>query len=138
IVCIGISVLAVFAWAKTKDPNIFFVTLLVWLVTIATQYENTRYRIFWKDGVIKQVSMNKFVTTISCPEITLVVHERSDLQNRLRMQRPLDRIAIYAGQGAQERQIDVSLRHFTSDDIRKLMHAIHEQRPDLTIPRNWA
>ena len=138
IVCIGISVLGVFAWAKTRDPNIFLVTLLVWLVTIATQYENTRYRIFWKDGVITQVSVNKFLTTISCPEITRIVQERSDLQNRLRMQRPLDRIAIYAGQGTKERHIDVSLRHFVSDDIRRLMHAIHEQRPDLAIPRNWA
>jgi hypothetical protein len=100
-------------------------------------YPDTRYRIFWKDGVIRQVSVSKFVTTISCPEITRIVQERSDLQSRMRMQRPLGRIAIYAGQGAQEKHIDVSLRHFTSDDIRELMRAIHERRPDLTIPRNW-
>jgi hypothetical protein len=137
IVCTGISVLSVFAWAKSKDPGIFLVILFLWLVSFATQYENTRYRIFWKDGVIKQISANKFVTTINCPEITRIVQERSDLQSRLRMQRPLDRIAIYAGQCAQERHIDVSLRHFTSDDIRKLMRAIHERRPDLMIPRNW-
>jgi hypothetical protein len=126
-----------FAWEKSKDQSIFLVILLLWLVAFATQYENTHYRIFWKDGVIRQVSVNKFVTTISCPEITRIVQERSDLQSRMRMQRPLDRIAIYAGQGAQEKHIDVSLRHFTSDDIRKLMRAIHERRPDLSIPRNW-
>jgi hypothetical protein len=106
----------------------------VWLITLATQYENTRYRIFWKDGIIKQVSANKFVTTISCAEITRIVQERSDLQSRMRMRRPLDRIAIHAGQGAQEKHIDVSLRHFTSEDVRKLMRAIHERRPGLTIP----
>jgi len=69
-VCIGISVLEVCAWIKSKDPGVFLVTLLVWLITLATQYENTRYRIFWEDGVIKQISANKFVTTISCSEIT--------------------------------------------------------------------
>jgi hypothetical protein len=58
---IGIFLLGVLAWVKSKDPGVFLVTLLVWLTTLATQYENTRYRIFWKDGVIRQVSVNKWL-----------------------------------------------------------------------------
>jgi len=30
--------------------------------------------------------------------------------------------------------IDVSLKHFVAADITKLMAAIHNQRPDLSLP----
>ena len=76
---IGIFLLGVLAWVKSKDPGVFLVTLLVWLITLATQYENTRYRIFRKDGVIRQASVSKFVTTINCAEITRIAQARSDL-----------------------------------------------------------
>ena len=138
IICTGLFLLGLFDLIRIKDPSPMYASLAVALFVIVMMYPDTRYRIFWKDGVIRQVSVNKFVTTISCAKITCIAQERSDLQRRMRMQRPLDRIAIYAGQGAQEKHIDVSLRHFTSDDIRKLMRAIHERLPDLTIPRHWA
>jgi len=103
----------------------------------AASYGDTRYRIFWNDGEVKQISANKYVTTIRISEITHIGQERSDLGTRLALRRPADRIAIYASQGAAERHIDVSLRHFVTDDIRKLLRAIHDRRSDLTIPNGW-
>jgi hypothetical protein len=51
--------------------------------------------------------------------------------------RPFRRIAVYAQHGSSTKFIDVSLKHFAADDIRKLMRVIHEQRPDLVLPKNW-
>jgi hypothetical protein len=137
ILCPGISALGLLAWYKTHDSGIFLASLLVWVFTAATLYGDTRYRIFWHNGEIKQISSDKFVTVINTSEITSVGQEKSDLQARLSLRRPLDRIAIYAGHGADKRQIDVSLRHFVNADIRKLMQLIHERRPDLSLPQNW-
>jgi hypothetical protein len=53
------------------------------------------------------------------------------------MRGPADRIAIYAGHGSEEKHIDVSLRHFVTSDIRQLLRAIHDKRPDLTLPKGW-
>ena len=39
--------------------------------------------------------------------------------------------------GRDNQFIDVSLKHFVNEDIRKLMHLIHERRPDLSLPKNW-
>jgi hypothetical protein len=53
------------------------------------------------------------------------------------MRRPSRRIAIYANAAEGHKWIDVSLKHFADDDIRRLMRAIREYRPDLSIPKNW-
>jgi hypothetical protein len=47
------------------------------------------------------------------------------------------RIAIYGDGSNGHKWIDVSLKHFAAEDIRRLMRAIHEQRPDLSMPKNW-
>jgi len=45
---------------------------------------------------------------------------------------------IYTGNPQGESKfIDVSLKHFAADDIRKLMRAIHQERPDLVLPKHW-
>jgi hypothetical protein len=138
IVCIGVSLLGIFDWYKLNDLSFLIASLFLWVIVIATQYGNTRYRILWNDGEIKQISVNNIVTIISCSDISRIAQEKSSVESRISVRRPADRIAIYAGRGSEEKYIDVSLRHFTSDDIRKLMRAIHAKRPDLAIPRHWA
>jgi hypothetical protein len=137
VICIGLICLGIFDWLKIHDPGAFEVALLVSAGFLAASYGDTRYRIFWRDGEIKQISANKYVTTIRASEITRIGQERSDLRARLAVRRPADRIAIYAGHGSEERHIDVSLRHFVASDIRQLLHAIHDKRPDLTLPKGW-
>ncbi|MBS0193978.1 MAG: hypothetical protein JSR34_07005 [Proteobacteria bacterium] len=50
--------------------------------------------------------------------------------------RPLRRIVI-TPKGDKEGYVDVSLKHFAVDDIRTLMRRIHEQRPELVLPKGW-
>jgi len=137
VVCTGIALLGLFDWAKTRDPGIFEASLLVTAFVAATLYGDTRYRIFWHDGEIEQISANKYVTTIPVSEITRIGQEKSDLRTRLSLRRPADRIAIYAEGAGETKHIDVSLRHFVAADIRRLMRVIHERRPELAVPKNW-
>jgi hypothetical protein len=52
--------------------------------------------------------------------------------------RPFRRIAIYAGDPrGTGKFIDVSLKHFAADDVRKLMRIVHDRRSDLILPKNW-
>jgi hypothetical protein len=71
----------------------------------------------------------------SCDVLTMsaVCSKRRDVSLR----RPFRRLAIYSEHGSSIKFIDVSLKHFAADDVRKLMRVIHEQRPDLVLPKNW-
>jgi len=53
------------------------------------------------------------------------------------MRRPFRRITIYAEGAEITKFIDVSLKHFVAEDIRKLMRKIHDNRPDLSLPKKW-
>jgi hypothetical protein len=137
VVCSGLTLLSAFTAIRTHDWSPLLIAAAAWLIVILTQYGNTRYRIYWRDGEIKQISVNNYITIIPTAEITCIGQERSDLQTRLQMRRPADRITIYADHGDEERRIDVSLRHFVASDIRRLLRAIHDKRPDLTVPKKW-
>ncbi len=69
--------------------------------------------------------------------IKWIEQETSDLQTLLSMSRPFRRITIYGNTHEGMKVIDVSLKHFNLDDVRKLMKVIHDHRPDLPMPQNW-
>jgi hypothetical protein len=135
--CIALVSLGILVWFKRHDLSVFEAAIIVSLGFVATSYGDTRYQVFWRDGEIKQISANKDITIIKALEITSVGQEKSNLQERLSLRRPLDRIAVYAGHGSEEKHIDVSIRHFVNEDVRKLMQLIHKTRPDLDVPKNW-
>jgi hypothetical protein len=104
--------------------------VLVWI--------GTCYRIFWRDGAILQKASGGPDVSIRPDEITSVEQETSDVGTALAMRRPFRRIVIYAENPRGEgKYIDVSLKHFLADDVRKLMRAIHARRPDLALPKHW-
>jgi hypothetical protein len=109
----------------------------MWALFFFAHYADTRYRVFLEKGAIKQIATNKAVTVIKLPDIKRIELERSDLQTLFAMRRPSRRIAIYANSSDGHKWIDVSLKHFAADDICRLMRAIHDRRPDLTIPKGW-
>jgi hypothetical protein len=133
-----VSVVILFAVIKSGDLSGLLAIAFLWVIGIWSQYANTRYRIFWEQGKVKQVAAYGDITIIDPSEIKKIALERSDLQTLFAMRRPSRRIAIYARGSEGHKWIDVSLKHFAGDDIRRLMHAIHERRPDLSIPKNWA
>jgi hypothetical protein len=137
IIFCAITGLLIFDLFRTHDMNWFGLIVLLWGIVIATQYPNARYRIFWEDGKIKQVAVYGEPTVIEASEINKIAQETSNLQTLLAMRRPSRRIAIYARGPNGHKWIDVSLKHFAAEDIRRLMRAIHEQRPDLSMPKGW-
>jgi hypothetical protein len=109
-----------------------------WLLFGAIVFIGTRYRVWWKSsGAITQRAANYAITAIHVHEITRIEQETSDLSTLVSLRRPFRRIAIYAEHAGSIKFIDVSLKHFAPSDIRKLMRVIHEQRPDLVLPKNW-
>src|SRR5216684_1115817 len=134
----SITGLLIFDYFRSlHDASWIILIVLLWAIGIATQYPNARYRIFWENGKIKQIAVYGPPTVIEPSEIRRIMQERSDLQTLLAMRRPSQRIAIYALGPSGHKWIDVSLKHFAAEDIRRLMRAIHEHRPDLSIPKNW-
>lgn len=133
-VLIGMVVVAVkindWGGIKIAVPGfIFFVAINVWF--------GMRYRIFLNDVEIIQKAVAGNLTKIKIDEITDIVQETSDLQTLATFSRPMRRIVIYAKHTDGGKFIDVSLKHFMTADIRKLMGAIHQRRPDLTLPKQW-
>jgi hypothetical protein len=95
------------------------------------------YRISLQDGVISQRAYGMPNVSIAIDEITSVGKEVSDLGTLAKMNRPFRRICINAGPKGARKTIDVSLKHFWQKDIRALMNIIHEERPDLPMPKEW-
>lgn len=92
---------------------------------------NLRYTITWDGAAIVQTAFGLSEVSIKPDEITKVRLETSDVRTLFKANRPYNRIAIYAG----NKFIDVSMKHFKLEDIRKLMAVIRETRPDLPIDK---
>jgi hypothetical protein len=95
------------------------------------------YRISLQDGVISQRAYGMPNVSIAIDEITSVGKEVSDLGTLAKMNRPFRRICINAGPKGTRKTIDVSLKHLWQKDIRSLLNIIHEERPDLAMPKEW-
>jgi hypothetical protein len=132
-----ISLIWVLAIYKSGDLGGIGVIALLWIVLLISQYPNTRYRIFWNKDEIEQISAYKDVTVIKIGDIERIALESSDIRTLLSFTRPSNRITIYGKNKERPQWIDVSLKHFSAEDIRRLMRAIHEERPDLSIPKQW-
>jgi hypothetical protein len=134
----GVMILLAYVSLKTRDWTPIASAQMVWPLFAVLVYIGTRYRIFWRDGAVVQRASGGADVSIKTGEITRVEQETSDVGTALAMRRPFRRIVIYAENPRGEGKfIDVSLKHFVADDIRKLMRAIHTRRPDLTLPKHW-
>lgn len=138
VILAGVTGLLVFVSLKTGDWTPFGMVLLGWFFLAVIVYIGTRYRIFWRYGVIVQKASSKTDVSIKTDEITRVVQETSSIGTLVRLRRPFRRITIYAEKPSDEGKfIDVSLEHFVADDVRKLMRMIRDRCPDLTFPKHW-
>jgi hypothetical protein len=116
---------------KTSSWPPLGVALIGCCLLLVTHYADLRYRVFWRDGTVERITANNIKTTIKAFDISHVVLEQSTGIGMLALRRPVRRITIY---GKGEQHLDVSLRHFALDDIRRLMEVIHKMRPDLALP----
>jgi hypothetical protein len=77
------------------------------------------------------------LTTISAAEFTNVKQETSDVVTLLSFEDRSAAFTIYAEMATEIKRIDVSLKYFVADDVRKLMYVIHDKRPNLDLIGNW-
>ncbi|HWB44514.1 MAG TPA: hypothetical protein VG900_03670 [Hyphomicrobiaceae bacterium] len=134
----GVMILLAYVSLKTRDWTPIASVQMAWPLFGVLVWIGTCYRIFWRDGAILQKASGGPDVSIRPDEITSVEQETSDVGTALAMRRPFRRIVIYAENPRGEgKYIDVSLKHFLADDVRKLMRAIHARRPDLALPKHW-
>jgi hypothetical protein len=95
------------------------------------------YQIGMRDGLIWQRAFGKRRVSIAIHDISSVGQETSDAKTLVAMNRPFRRITIRGSTAGEAGSIDVSTKHFVAADIRRLMHIIHESRPDLSLPKQW-
>lgn len=111
---------------------------VMWLLFSIPIYIGLKYKISWSDKEVCQEASGGPKVCIPYSEITNVRSEISKPGGLLAASRPFRRIAIYAGDTkGTGKFIDVSLKHFAADDVRKLMAALHDRRPDLALPKHW-
>jgi hypothetical protein len=138
IILVPVLGLMVFVSLKEHDWTPFLAMQSIWIFCAIWAFIVSRYRIFWRDGVIVQKASGKADVSIKGDEITRVEQETSNVGTLVRFNRPFRRIVIYAEKPHSEGKfIDVSLKHFVADDVRKLMRTIHARRPDLALPKHW-
>ncbi len=139
------SVLALFLWTcfrhpmafRMRDMGLIAVGIVGGYFGITSFY--WRYRIRFNGVAITQHAPGTQPITIELGDIERVSLEVGSPIGRWRGVRPLRRIAIYTKHANLERPfIDVSLKHFLADDIRRLIREIHQARPDLALPDHWA
>jgi hypothetical protein len=124
---------------KDSVPLLSFLTAAFVILVVFWAFLNSRYRVALEDGTLVMQSASLFnksraLTSIKIADITSVKKEISDTHSAIKLRRPFRRIAIYAGQGDGAKWIDVSLKHFKLEDIRKLLRGIRDSRPDLDVP----
>jgi hypothetical protein len=93
-----------------------------------------RYRIIWNDAAIIMRASGGPERQIGFDEITEIRYEVAGATEFLAQSRPFRRIVILGRKSHPKTLIDISLRHFRTQDIKNLMNAIHERRPDIAMP----
>ena len=130
-----ITILAITASLKTNGWTVVYAIFSGWLFFIPILYLNMRYRIILHDKEIIMKAAGGKDVAIKISEITRIEKEVSNLATLLSFRRPMRRMVIYAENPQGGKFIDVSFKHFVMKDIQKLMEEIHNQRPDLNIPK---
>ena len=127
IILFAVVILQILISIKIGNWSPLLATGIMWIFFAVVIFIGTRYKILLKDGVVVQKSFAKQDVAIPVAEITDICQEISDVSALVRFRRPFRRITIYH----RDKFIDVSLKHFLTEDVNKLLALIQEQRPDL-------
>jgi len=129
---------ALFVSMKTHEWRLLLSVPVIWVLFLPLVYFGLKYKIYWTDSEVFQKASGGADIRIKYNEIERIESEVSKLGELLSASRPFRRIAIYAENSRGEGKfIDVSLKHFAADDVRKLVRMIHGRRPDLALPKHW-
>ena len=97
-------------------------------------YFGLQYRVFWdKENVVMRARGGP-ERRIHFDEITSIRNEVSSAREVVAQSRPFRRIVIIGRRSGGNDVIDISLRHFRLEDIKRLLIEIHKRRPDISLP----
>lgn len=108
--------------------------LICWLFYAVLVFIGVQYRIFWTSDYVRRKASGGPDLVINIDDIAEVTKEMASADQMIAASAPFRRITIRSRSGEH---IYVSLRHFRLDDIRSLMHFIHDRRPDLAMPKGF-
>lgn len=92
-----------------------------------------RYRISYGQEYIRRRASGGPDVVIKVQDVAEVVRELATAGEMVAQSKPFRRIRISDRSG---QSIDVSLKHFRSEDINVLLHWLHRSRPDLSMPKD--
>lgn len=96
---------------------------------------SAQYRVLWTSDYVRRKASGGPDVVIKISDIAKVAKETASTGQMVAQSAPFRRITVTDRSG---KKIYVSLRHFRLDDVRSLMHWIHQRRPDLEIPQALA
>jgi hypothetical protein len=122
--------------AMTKeDWEIMWGPALIWaLYSAYVLLFGLKYRISWDEAGVTMHASGGPKRIIRFEEISQVRYETAGVDEFLSQSRPFRRIVLLGSKHRLNEQIDVSLHHFQSEDIKKLLAEIRNRRPDISIP----
>jgi hypothetical protein len=135
-IILSVSSLLLFSLAyETREWNLLWSAALFWtLFAIYIVLFAMKYKILWNPKEVIMRASGGPEQRIPFDEISEIRKETAPASEFLSQARPFRRIVVYGRKHGPIRRIDISLRHFRSQDIEDLLTAIRLQRPDLDIP----
>lgn len=131
----GVLILLFCVALKKQQWNLLWAAALISvLYTSYVLIFGLQYKISWDDAGITMKASGGSDRRIRFKEITEIKSETASADEFLSQARPFRRIVIFGRLDDPNGRIDVSLRHFRTEDIDALLTAIHRNRPDLALP----
>lgn len=121
------------SWSK-NDWNFFLAMSIGWGFFAIYVFIAMKYNIYYDlETICRQASGGPDIC-IKFDQITKVQLGHASASEMAAQSSPLRRIKISDAAG---HYINVSLRHFRDEDIRRLMSMIHDSRPNLEMPKGY-
>jgi hypothetical protein len=95
------------------------------------------YQIGIRKGIIWRRAFGKPRESLELSDITSVGNVTSDTKTMAALNKPLRSVVIRGYAQGSPVTIDVSTKHFVTQDLHRLMQIIQEARPEIAVPKKW-
>jgi hypothetical protein len=138
LILVGVTVFLFCIALRKQQLNLLWAAGLIWVLYASfVLLFGMQYKVFLDDQGVTMRASGGPKRNIQFEEITDIRYETASADEFLAQARPFRRIVILGHRHDPNGRIDISLRHFRSEDINALLMAIHKRRPDLKLPGGW-
>jgi hypothetical protein len=129
-----VTVFFIYIAVRKTQWDFFWVAGLIWSIFASYVYFIAmKYKICWSKHELTMFASGVGTRTIQFSEITEVRRETATPDEFFSQARPFRRIVVVGRTDDPNAYIDISLRHFRTGDINRLVTEIRKNRPDLKI-----